>query len=246
MKELKQLGHDPICVVRNPDKASEVLGTDARTVVAELTDRSALKRAFEGVTSVFVVTGHNPNMVEQQNNVLDAASGPGGFLKAVLEEIPAANGVWFDFSETMQGTARENLAAFNGRVSYTTGDLSDLTEAGPAEGFDLVTTSRATHHLLITDLGKFYASAASRLRKGGWIANIDSFNSGPEWKARLSTLNRTLSGRERDDSGPSSHPHINEPASLKDHMACLRAAGFGQPEIPWKSFAGGLLVTQKR
>jgi len=180
------------------------------------------------------------------NNVLDAASGPGGFLKAVLEEIPAANGVWFDFSETMQGTARENLAAFNGRVSYTTGDLTDLTEAGPAEGFDLVTTSRATHHLLITDLGKFYASAASRLRKGGWIANIDSFNSGPEWKARLSTLNRTLSGRERDDSGPSSHPHINEPASLKDHMACLRAAGFGQPEIPWKSFAGGLLVAQKR
>jgi NAD(P)H dehydrogenase (quinone) len=73
VKELKQLGHDPICVVRNPDKAREVLGTDAKTAVAELTDRSALERAFKGVTSVFVVTGHNPNMVEQQNNVLDAA-----------------------------------------------------------------------------------------------------------------------------------------------------------------------------
>ena len=73
VKELKQLGHDPICVVRNPDKAREVLGTDAKTAVAELTDRSALERAFNGVTSVFVVTGHNPNMVEQQNNVLDAA-----------------------------------------------------------------------------------------------------------------------------------------------------------------------------
>jgi NAD(P)H dehydrogenase (quinone) len=73
VKELKQLGHDPICVVRNPDKAREVLGTDAKTAVAELTDRPALKTAFKGVTSVFVVTGHNPNMVEQQNNVLDAA-----------------------------------------------------------------------------------------------------------------------------------------------------------------------------
>ena len=30
-------------------------------------------RRLKGVTSVFVVTGHNPNMVEQQNNVLDAA-----------------------------------------------------------------------------------------------------------------------------------------------------------------------------
>jgi uncharacterized protein YbjT (DUF2867 family) len=73
VNELKQLGHDPICVVRNPDKARDVLGTDAKTAVAELTDRSALENAFEGVTSVFVVTGHNPNMVEQQNNVLDAA-----------------------------------------------------------------------------------------------------------------------------------------------------------------------------
>jgi uncharacterized protein YbjT (DUF2867 family) len=73
VKELKELGHDPICVVRNPDKAREVLGKDAKTAVAELTDRPALEMAFKGVTSVFVVTGHNPNMVEQQNNVLDAA-----------------------------------------------------------------------------------------------------------------------------------------------------------------------------
>src|ERR1700723_4429636 len=73
VKELKQLGHAPICVVRNADKAREVLGDDAKIVVAELTDRPALAKALKGVTSVFVVTGHNPTMVEQQNNVLDAA-----------------------------------------------------------------------------------------------------------------------------------------------------------------------------
>jgi NAD(P)H dehydrogenase (quinone) len=71
--ELRRLGHAPICVVRNSDKAREVLGDDAKTAVAELTDRPALVRALKGVTSVFVVTGHNPSMVEQQNNVLDAA-----------------------------------------------------------------------------------------------------------------------------------------------------------------------------
>jgi uncharacterized protein YbjT (DUF2867 family) len=73
VKELQQLGHSPVCVVRNPDKAREVLGGDAKTAVAELTDRPALAKALKGVTSVFVVSGHNPNMVEQQNNVLDAA-----------------------------------------------------------------------------------------------------------------------------------------------------------------------------
>jgi uncharacterized protein YbjT (DUF2867 family) len=73
VKELKQLGQDAICIVRNAEKAREVLGADAKTAVAELTDRAALDKALKGVTSVFVVTGHNPGMVEQQNNVLDAA-----------------------------------------------------------------------------------------------------------------------------------------------------------------------------
>ena len=72
VKALKALGQDPICIVRNAQKAREVLGPDAKAVVAELTDRPALEQALKGVTSVFVVTGHNPQMVEQQNNVLDA------------------------------------------------------------------------------------------------------------------------------------------------------------------------------
>ena len=73
VKELQALGQNPVCVVRNVVKAREVLGADAKTAVAELTDRPALEKALAGVQSVFVVTGHNPSMVEQQNNVLDAA-----------------------------------------------------------------------------------------------------------------------------------------------------------------------------
>ncbi len=73
VKELKGLGQNPVCVVRNADKAREVLGADAKTAVAELTDKPALEKALAGVESLFVVTGHNPQMVEQQNNVLDAA-----------------------------------------------------------------------------------------------------------------------------------------------------------------------------
>src|SRR6516165_6482114 len=73
VKELQVLGQNPVCVVRNAVKAREVLGADAKTAVAELTDRPALEKALAGVQSVFVVTGHNPSMVEQQNNVLDAA-----------------------------------------------------------------------------------------------------------------------------------------------------------------------------
>jgi NAD(P)H dehydrogenase (quinone) len=73
VKELKALGAEPIAVVRNADKAREVLGADTKIAIAELTDKAALEKALAGIESVFVVTGHNPDMVEQQNNVLDAA-----------------------------------------------------------------------------------------------------------------------------------------------------------------------------
>ncbi len=86
VKELKKLGHDPVCVVRNVDKARQVLGADAKIAVAELTDKPALERALAGVDSVFVVTGHNPGMVEQQNNVLEAA------LKAGTKHLVRVSG----------------------------------------------------------------------------------------------------------------------------------------------------------
>jgi uncharacterized protein YbjT (DUF2867 family) len=73
VRELTALGENPLCVVRNPDKAREVLGANTKIVVAELTDRPALERALQGVRSVFVVTGHNPQMDEQQIQVLEAA-----------------------------------------------------------------------------------------------------------------------------------------------------------------------------
>jgi uncharacterized protein YbjT (DUF2867 family) len=77
VKELRALGENPVCVVRNVDKARDVLGADARAMVAELTDRPALEKALQGVTAVFVVTGHNPQMAEQQINVQEAAKKAG-------------------------------------------------------------------------------------------------------------------------------------------------------------------------
>jgi uncharacterized protein YbjT (DUF2867 family) len=77
VKELKALGQDPLSIVRDAEKAKSVLGADARTAVAEVTDRAALEKALAGVKSVFVVTGHNPQMAEQQLNILEAAKKAG-------------------------------------------------------------------------------------------------------------------------------------------------------------------------
>ena len=45
VKELKALGESPLCIVRNADKAREVLGADAKVAIAEITDRPGLEKA---------------------------------------------------------------------------------------------------------------------------------------------------------------------------------------------------------
>jgi NAD(P)H dehydrogenase (quinone) len=84
VKELKALGENPLCVVRNPDKAKEVLGADAKTAVAEITDKAALQKALKGCDSVFMVTGHGPQVADQQIGIIESAKAAGvGFLVKV-------------------------------------------------------------------------------------------------------------------------------------------------------------------
>ena len=77
VKELKGLGESPVCVVRNADKAKQVLGADTKTALAELDDRAAMEKALAGAKRVFIVTGHNPKSDVQQINVIDAAKAAG-------------------------------------------------------------------------------------------------------------------------------------------------------------------------
>jgi uncharacterized protein YbjT (DUF2867 family) len=77
VKELKALGESPLCVVRNLEKAREVLGADANAMVAELDDRASLGKVLKGIERVFIVTGHNPKSDEQQINVIEAAKAGG-------------------------------------------------------------------------------------------------------------------------------------------------------------------------
>ena len=77
VKELKGLGESPVCVVRNADKAKEVLGADTKTAIAELDDRAGMQKALAGSKRVFIVTGHNPKSDVQQINVIDAAKAAG-------------------------------------------------------------------------------------------------------------------------------------------------------------------------
>jgi len=77
VRELRALGEEPICIVRNADKAREVLGADVRTAIADLNDRSAVEKALGGIDRVFVVTGGTPQLGELEMNALNAAKAAG-------------------------------------------------------------------------------------------------------------------------------------------------------------------------
>jgi NAD(P)H dehydrogenase (quinone) len=114
VKELRAVGQNPVCVIRNGEKAGEVLGADAKTAVAELTDRPALEKALDGVQSVFVVTGHNPGMAEQQNNVLDAA------LKVGTEYLVRVSGARAAAKADSASVVGRAHAAINERLKAST------------------------------------------------------------------------------------------------------------------------------
>ena len=51
VKELRALGEIPLCIVRNADKAKEVLGADARVAVADVDDRAAARHLSASCSS---------------------------------------------------------------------------------------------------------------------------------------------------------------------------------------------------
>ncbi len=177
--------------------------------------------------------------------VLDAASGPGGFLAAALELLPSAKGIWYDNFETMESTARENLAGFADRVEYRIGDLVEIADHCAPESVSLVTCSRATHHLDDAGLARFYEQVFRVLAPGGWVANLDSMTLPGTWGGRLSAarrrLNVTAEPRERDPNHPKGHPH-----STEDHIGFATPAGFSDVAAIWRRYQHAVLMGRKR
>jgi uncharacterized protein YbjT (DUF2867 family) len=104
VKELLGLGEKPIAVVRNADKAKDVLGATAKIALAELDDRAGMTKALAGAKRIFIVTGHNPSSAAQQINVIEAAKAAGAEYIVKVSGGRAVTG--------------PNVESVNGRAHY--------------------------------------------------------------------------------------------------------------------------------
>lgn len=174
--------------------------------------------------------------------VADLGSGPGAFLTRFLEQFPDAAGVWTDVSPAMEELARPSLARFGDRVAYKIVEMPDLTEL--PYGIDVITTSRASHHLEVQALRAFYAQAHEHLRPGGWLVNLDhTYAVSERWDVRLRAA-RTALVPPPAEPRPNHH-HTHRAPTVAEHLAALAAAGFTDAEIPWRAFPTCLVMGRR-
>ncbi|MBO0834567.1 MAG: class I SAM-dependent methyltransferase [Actinobacteria bacterium] len=173
--------------------------------------------------------------------IVDIGSGPGDFLAVMLEQFPDARGVWTDASAAMRELAEQRLAPYSGRVEYAIVDMTALSERIPRD-VDVITTSRAAHHLDRAGLRSFYREVADHLAPGGWLANLDHIGPSKEWDARLRAARKQF--RSSAEDGPKHH-HNYPLTSVDDHLAALAAAGLQDCEIAWRAFITCLFLARR-
>lgn len=196
-----------------------------------------------------VIADDNP----EPSCIVDVGAGPGAVLEVFLGQFPAARGIWTDTSRAMLDLGRERLAPFGDRVEYRIADMTDLGSARLPPGVDIITTSRASHHLDRGGLIGFYCDVAALLKPGGWLVNLDHIGpasqAGPPGEAGFDEVwdKRLRAVRKRLGVGPDGqkHHHNYPLTSLRDHLDAFGAAGITDVEVPWRAFYTCLFMGRK-
>ncbi len=73
VRELQERGASVRAFVRDPGKAAAMLGDGVELASGDFSDAASVRRAVEGVESVFLACANDPRQVEYETGVIDAA-----------------------------------------------------------------------------------------------------------------------------------------------------------------------------
>lgn len=101
VEELKALGADFRCIVRDADRAREALGGDVALVTGDISDPATVEAGCAGCDTLFLLSPHNPALGRQQSDAIDAAKRAGvtrivklaGMMTNPDMRIPAQHGI---------------------------------------------------------------------------------------------------------------------------------------------------------
>jgi SAM-dependent methyltransferase len=182
--------------------------------------------------------------------LLDIGTGQGLVAALVLDAFPQATAVGLDVSEPMMEIAQERMAGYGNRFRYQLGDFVDGDLPADIGEFDVVVSSRAIHHLPLTNKKALHASILGSLKPGGCFFDLDSAAPSTDYlRARYREAGRYLRGQPIEESPeraqrPPSPGHYFVP--VDDYLGSLRAAGFDSVDCFWKRLGMTLLGGYKR
>jgi ubiquinone/menaquinone biosynthesis C-methylase UbiE len=183
---------------------------------------------------------------------LDLGIGTGYFTERFLEAFPQAKVHALDGAKTMVDLAKTRLGAQGRLVSFHVGDFRDLGRlfAG-VEGFDVVFSSYALHHLTRDEKVSVVRAAVSLLRPGGWFVNADIVVAdapGAEKRIQEIRVNGIVERARGADPRFGDHEATrrfldeleakegDQPLTLTDDLEVLRDAGLRDVAVYWLEY----------
>lgn len=188
--------------------------------------------------------------------ILDVGAGYGPVSTFILDRYPRATCIAQDGSEPMLSRARTLVARYGNRFKTHHSDLFETgwlpEQLGP---FDAAVSSSCLHNLRNFErISEIYREIREHLRAGGVFLNLDLVNAPTaELRQRYDDVlarRRGRDGASADDIGAMVRSEGRSsvtattgpfPATVDQHLAALRAAGFNDVDCFWKELRRALV-----
>ncbi|HEY7489724.1 MAG TPA: class I SAM-dependent methyltransferase [Candidatus Tectomicrobia bacterium] len=187
--------------------------------------------------------------------ILDVGAGYGPVSKFILDHFPNATCIAQDGSTPMLQRAQQRLAGYGARFAICQSDLFAQdwlpTRYGP---FDAVVSARCLHNLRdFRRISAIYGDIRAQLKPGGVFLNFDLVKA-PSL-ALQQCYGRVIEARRQREDTPrvdldAAVQHASQtpahgqthgfPASLDEHLAALKAAGFVEVDCFWKDLRNAI------
>jgi len=196
-----------------------------------------------------------PFAVDAPVTILDVGGGYGPVSQFLLDRFPNATCIVQDGSPPMLQRAQQYLAGYGARATAVQSDLFEPhwlpAQYGP---FDAVVSALCLHNLRdFQRISAIYRDIGAHLKPGGVFLNLDLVNA-PSLavQQRYGQVAEARRQREEASNGnpdptvqrapqpPAQGSGHSFPASLDEHLAALRAAGFAETDCFWKDLRQAL------
>ncbi|MDR2963752.1 MAG: class I SAM-dependent methyltransferase [Bacteroidales bacterium] len=170
-------------------------------------------------------------------SVIDLGCGTGTLAQKVKRAFPNARITCVDIAENMIAIAKLKIGDDNRFI------VSDFYNFDFPERYDAIISSLALHHLANDDDKQmFYRKIYNALAERGVFYNADVVLASTPYMQDLymakwrEFMAKSVSPEEMERKWIASYHAEDRPASLENHLKCLREIGFANIDVVWKYY----------